>query len=496
MADGATVWSRADRPSRMIVDYATTKSFPDAKRIDGPFALEATDYTSRVRLSGVAPGQTVFYRVSFLDLGDLKSMSEPEVGRFRMPPAANNDVSFVWSGDTVGQGCGINPELGGMKIYEAMRKLTPDFFVHCGDTIYADGPLEAEKKLPDGKVWRNIVTEAKSKVAETLAEFRGVHRYNFLDDNLRRFNADVPMLAQWDDHEVVNNWYWEKRLDADKRYSEKSVAVLAAYAQRAFREYMPLSGGLDTPMQLARRFSFGPRLDLFRIDMRSYRGPNGENRQTSLGPASAFLGSTQLEWLKGALKGSKATWKIVAADMPLGLVVYDNSRARTGSDAVANGDNGAPLGRELEIADLLAFIKREHIRNVHWITADVHYAATHRYDPESRAVRRLPAVLRVRLGAALRRRLRPQRARQDLRPGRRVPARRTRRPIRDRAVRGRLPLRACQDRRQERRHDGHPSRRLGRRPARHRSRAGLNSPPSPHQRAGFFSWSSDRERLP
>ena len=67
--------------------------------------------------------------------------------------------------------------------------------------------------------------------------------------------------------------------------------------------------------------------------------------------------------------------------MPLGLVVYDDSRARTGSDAVANGDNGAPLGRELEIADLLAFIKREAIRNVHWITADVHYAATHRYDP-------------------------------------------------------------------------------------------------------------------
>ena len=381
MADGATVWSRADRPSRMIVDYATTASFTDAKRIEGPFALKATDFTSRVRLRGIAPGQTVFYRVSYLDLGDLKSMSAPEVGRFRVPPAANNDVSFVWSGDTVGQGFGINPELGGMTIYEAMRKLTPDFFVHSGDTVYADSPLEAEKKLADGKVWKNIVTEAKSKVAETLADYRGVHRYNFLDDNLRRFNADVPMLAQWDDHEVFNNWYWEKRLDADNRYGEKSVAVPAAYAQRAFREYMPLSGGLDTPMQLARRFSFGSRLDLFRIDMRSFRGPNGENRQASLGPASAFLGSTQLEWLKGALKGSKATWKIVAADMPLGLVVYDDSRARTGSDAVANGDNGAPLGRELEIADLLAFIKREAIRNVHWITADVHYAATHRYDP-------------------------------------------------------------------------------------------------------------------
>ena len=67
--------------------------------------------------------------------------------------------------------------------------------------------------------------------------------------------------------------------------------------------------------------------------------------------------------------------------MPLGLVIYDDWRTKTGSEAVANGDNGGPLGRELEIADLLAFIKQQGIRNVHWITADVHYAATHRYDP-------------------------------------------------------------------------------------------------------------------
>jgi alkaline phosphatase D len=381
LTDGGIVWSRSDRPARMIVEYATTESFGDARRIEGPLALEATDYTSKVRLRGIAPGQTVFYRVSYLDLGDLKTLSEPAAGHFRVPPAANGDVSFVWSADTVGQGWGINPELGGMTIYESMRKLGPDFFVHSGDTIYADNPLAAEKKLPDGRIWKNLVTEAKSKVAETLAEFRGNHRYNFLDDNLRRFNAEVPMIAQWDDHEVVDNWYWEKRLDGDARYGEKSVAVLAAYAQRAFREYMPLYGGLDQPMVLSRRFSFGPRLDLFRVDMRSFRGPNGDNRQTRLDPESAFLGSAQVEWLKGALKESRATWKVIAADMPLGLLVYNDFRTKKGCEAVANGDDGPPLGRELEIADLLAFLKRENIRNVHWITADVHYAATHRYDP-------------------------------------------------------------------------------------------------------------------
>src|SRR5262245_58984568 len=96
--DGAVVWSRADRPARMIVDCDTTERFSNALRIEGPLALETTDYTSRVNLRGFKPGQTVFYRVSYLDLGDLKTVSEPVVGRFKVPPAENGDVSFVWSG--------------------------------------------------------------------------------------------------------------------------------------------------------------------------------------------------------------------------------------------------------------------------------------------------------------------------------------------------------------------------------------------------------------
>jgi alkaline phosphatase D len=49
-------------------------------------------------------------------------------------------------------------------------------------------------------------------------------------------------------------------------------------------------------------------------------------------------------------------------------------------EAVANGD-GPALGRELEIAQLLSYIKRERIRNTVWLTADVHYTAAHHYDP-------------------------------------------------------------------------------------------------------------------
>ena len=78
------------------------------------------------------------------------------------------------------------------------------------------------------------------------------------------------------------------------------------------------------------------------------------------------------------LAASRATWKIIASDLPIGLVVPDGERD---FEAFANGDSSAPLGRELEVADLLRFIKQQRIRNTVWITADVHYCAAHHYDP-------------------------------------------------------------------------------------------------------------------
>ena len=66
---------------------------------------------------------------------------------------------------------------------------------------------------------------------------------------------------------------------------------------------------------------------------------------------------------------------MISADLPIGVMSYD---------AAAQGD-GPPLGRELEIADILSFIKHAGVRNTVWITADMHYTAAHYYDP-NRAV--------------------------------------------------------------------------------------------------------------
>jgi alkaline phosphatase D len=388
LADRAIVWTRADRPSRLWVEWSTVASFANAQRVRGPHLLEDSDYTGRIDLSGLPAGQDIFYRASLQSLSNERVFSEPVQGHLRLPAASTGrparDVRFVWSGDTAGQGFGINEAWGGMKIYEQIRKLSPDFFLHSGDTIYADGPIAAELKLPDGTMWHNLVTEEVAKVAETLNEFRGRHRYNLMDANVRRMAAEVPQIWQWDDHEVMNNWSDSKSVLNDARYKEKNIPLMVARASRAFHEYAPMRRhGDDEAERVYRHLPQGPLLDVFVLDMRSYRGPNTANLQSTEDAQSAFLGRPQVAWLLQGLKQSKAVWKVIAADMPIGLGVPDgkDDAGRDQWEAIANNEPGQPLGRELEIARLLRGIKQAGIKNVVWLTADVHYTAAHFYDP-------------------------------------------------------------------------------------------------------------------
>jgi alkaline phosphatase D len=370
--DSAVVWARADRPARMQIECSTVESFRTIIHASSVEALPDHDFAAKMLLDGLPAGQDIFYRVRFEDIGEAGIAGETQVGHFRTAPDKARSISFVWSGDTAGQGWGIDPALGGMRTYGAMFDNRPDFFIHSGDHIYADCPVPAELKLPDGRIWRNIVTEEKSTVAHSLAQFRGNYKYNLIDENLRAFNAKVPMFAQWDDHEVTNDW--APLLTADETgYAEGGSSRLVARARRAFHEFMPIRAIPGQAGRIYRKIAYGPMLDVFLIDMRSYRDSTGNKGD---GNSDAFiLGPTQLAWLKRELAASDATWKVIAADMPIGIV---------SEDAVALGD-GPPQRREHEIANLLSFMRGAGVRNTVWLTADMHYTAAHHYDP-NRAV--------------------------------------------------------------------------------------------------------------
>lgn len=365
----AIVWARCDEPARMLVEWDTTARFDHPRRVIGPIVAVERGLSGTVVLDRLPDAQTIAYRVRF-EREAARGASAWVAGRFATPRP--DRVRVAWTGDTCGQGYGRNPEWGGLKGFSAIRATSPDVFVNSGDLIYADNPIVADKRLADGRVWRNLTNERVARVAESLDDFRARFAYNFEDDHLRALAADVPVIAQWDDHETRNNWWPGQRFD-DERYARvRDASLLASHALTATREWTPIGG--ET---IYRAIDYGPLLDVFVLDCRSYRSPN----VASLDDA-AMLGDRQLRWLADALVASTKRWKLIACDQPIALVIEDDDRF----EGFANRDPGAPRGRELELARFLEITKA--VRNVAWITADVHYAAAHHFDP-ARAARDL-----------------------------------------------------------------------------------------------------------
>ena len=415
--DSAVLWSRASDTGRMT---ATLRAVDDAgavlrgpgafeRSLRGPRATQASDFTAKIHADKLPANTRFAVEISFEDDGG--AAGETVNGTFRTAPngSGNNGSgntgngntggdssssslqSFVWTGDTAGQGWGINEQIGGMRGYSAMLNTRPDFFIHSGDTIYADGPVAESVVEKDGQVWRNLVTQEVSKVAETLTEFRGRHRYNSMDANMRAMFADVPVIAQWDDHETHNNWYPDQIID-DARYTVRDVNTLAARGRQAWQENMPIAdssalwrpgtfddAGQYQPARIYRKIPRGPQLDIFCLDMRTFKSPNTDGKEPY---ATHILGQEQADWLIREVSRSKATWKVIANDLPLGVIVPDGP---VNEESVSNRDNGTPLGRELELAGVLSAFKRNRVKNTVWLTADVHYCAAHHYSPERAA---------------------------------------------------------------------------------------------------------------
>src|SRR4029078_4820481 len=113
--DAGIVWARADRPSRMLVEVATTDSFRDVRAGVFVDALPETDFTAKALIEGLPSGQDIFYRIRFQDLSSPTVVSESMIACFRTAPRDRRSISFVWSGDTAGQGWGIDEARGGMR---------------------------------------------------------------------------------------------------------------------------------------------------------------------------------------------------------------------------------------------------------------------------------------------------------------------------------------------------------------------------------------------
>jgi phosphodiesterase/alkaline phosphatase D-like protein len=60
--DSGVIWARADRPSRMLVEIATTDSFKDIRNAAFVDALPESDFTAKLLVENLPAAQEIFYR--------------------------------------------------------------------------------------------------------------------------------------------------------------------------------------------------------------------------------------------------------------------------------------------------------------------------------------------------------------------------------------------------------------------------------------------------
>lgn len=300
-ARSALVWLRADPGSRVSLQFAEDRNLSGANARDeipvdpnadnsALFSLDplrpATRYYYRARVAGKAPGPTA---------------------SFCTAPAAdeNAKVVFCFSGDS-------RESYQPFTVMRAVQAQHPDFFLHLGDTIYAD----------------------RGGNARSLEEFWQKYRANRSDISSQNCFAATSVYALWDDHEVKNDYL--------------AGEPLAPIGRQAFLHYWPTRRSAAEPERIYRSVRWGKAVELFLIDSRQYRDPK----------KGTLLGQRQLEWLLNGLASSTATFKFIATPVPM-----------------AGGGSDRWDGYPKERSDLLRYINEKKLPGVVFLSADLHYAA-------------------------------------------------------------------------------------------------------------------------
>jgi alkaline phosphatase D len=397
--DSAVIWSRSNREAQMQVEYDISSDFLQPKSLNSTsLANQTTDYTARAMLEGLKPDTAYYYRVWFSrsnlyqDNSNSTLLSDSLSGTFRTAPAPDHSspttkpISFIFAADLGGQRHCRQSDAGGYSIFKSMKELSPDFFIANGDMIYAadkcpvEGPSDNWKNIPgnfsgiaDPDVnWTNI-----EQVRDTYLKH---WQYNRADPYLQSFLQNVSMYSQWDDHEVINDfgalWQYWNSFNKDR----KDYANLVNEGRDAFFNYSPMYRNLDEKDRIYRSFNWGPNLDVFILDARSYRSPN--NLADIPNNNKTMLGSEQLHWLKQSLMDSSAIWKVISSDVPISVPTGANASI-LGRDGWANGNDtnySSKTGFENELQQLLAFLDEINIKNIVFVTTDVHFPANILYE--------------------------------------------------------------------------------------------------------------------
>ena len=404
--NSAIVWSRINAQALMHVQYDTNSSFSHAKSSKTSLVDNSTDFAGHIKLDSLSPDTLYYYRVWFSPASDyvntansskgsslLSPTSDSMIGSFRTAPSLmtsnsnsgstnNRTISFVIGGDLGGQNYCRRDGKGGIQgypIFSIMQSLSPDFFIFNGDQIYGDNACTINGPA-NVTGWKNIegnfLSASDKKVSWTnqtqLQDIYNKHwEYNRADSHLQSLLRNTSMYSQADDHEVADDYggKWSYWTIATKNRTGFPNVVKAGID--AFFNFSPIGRNKDEPDRIYRSFHWGKDLDLFLLDMHSYR--SRDDLPDTIQNNKTLLGKEQLQWLEQSLLNSTATWKVISSDVPTTIPSCYNKEV--GCDNWATYTTNSTFSKTFtrERSDFLKFLDDHNIKNVVVITTDVHF---------------------------------------------------------------------------------------------------------------------------
>ena len=387
LSDGVVLWTRlsgaGEGSHALRWQVATDAEMTRVVRQGIVWTDGWLDYTVKVDVRGLQPGTRYFYR---FDIGDVAS----PVGRTRTLPAGT-----VESAAFAVVSCSNHPA-GFFHVYrEIAAQDDLDAVIHLGDYIYeyALGEYATER------------AEALDRIPEPMGEtvslddYRQRHAQYKADPDSMAMLARHPLIAVWDDHEIVND-AWRGGAQ-NHQGDEGSWTARRDAAIRAYHEWMPIRSvpdGADT--RIFRHFRFGNLASLTMLDTRLF----GRDRQPDVGenvtpetiqavmedPERSLMGRRQEGWLRRKLAGeTETTWQLIGQQVMLAPVRAPELESLIDPDkpsllsreqidhytAASRGNpplildtwNGYPYAREAFLADL-----EQYARNPVVLSGDLH----------------------------------------------------------------------------------------------------------------------------
>lgn len=330
-SNAVIIWTRLTvaQSTKVTWQVSADKWFSQVVQSGTAPAFAEKDYTVKVDVSGLEPGETYYYR--FVHKG-LNS----EIGRTKTLP-----IGEVTKLNFAVVSCSNYP-FGFFNAYEhiALNEQL-DFVLHLGDYIYEYGQngwgADSGKKL--GR------EHSPSHEIISLRDYRTRHAQYKADKASRLMHAAHPLIPTWDDHESANNPY--KYGAQNHQPNEGDWLVRQAASIQAYYEWMPIrepaeSGDIDKQRrELWRHYQFGNLATLCTLETRH----TGRDKQLDYGdyldelhtveqadtfikevinnPERKMLSDDMLEYVSSQLTASKnlqQPWRLIANQIPIAKV--------------------------------------------------------------------------------------------------------------------------------------------------------------------------------